>query len=169
MEAALQLFAERGYEGTSVADLAQATELSKAAFVYHFDSKEALLFELAGPFLDELDAVLHHHSELPADQLDVAAALQDYLDVLHRHRAIARWIDGDKSILNHPELGKRLDTNNRLAHRLLAGARPSGTSRALASSVLGMLWRPIRNGYLPDDARSRRAVVTLASQAAQAL
>jgi AcrR family transcriptional regulator len=167
--AALDLFVDRGYEGTSVADLAEATSMSKAAFVYHFGSKEELLFELAEPFLDELDGVLDRHEGRPARQSDLEEALGDYLGVLHRHRDIVRWIDGDKSVLNHGDLGGRLDANNRRAHHLLAGNRPSRTNRALASSVLGMLWRPVRNGYLPDDARSRRAVVQLATRAAEGL
>lgn len=169
LTAALELFVERGYEGTSVADLAEATGLSKAAFVYHFGSKEDLLFELAEPLLDDLDAALDDHEALPAADREIEAALHDYLDTLQRHREVARWIDGDKSVLNHDHLGTRLDANNRRAHRLLVGARPSRTARALASAVLGMLWRPIRNDYLPDDSRSRQAVIDLATHAARAL
>lgn len=169
LEAATELFAQRGYEGTSVADLAEATGLSKAAFVHHFQSKEELLFELAGPLLDELDEVLDGYEGPSADRSDVVEFLDRYLTTLDRHRAVAQWIDGDKSVLNHEHLGARLDANNRRVHRLIAGSRPSKTKRAMASSVLGMLWRPIRNGYLPDDARSRRAVVELAATAADAV
>ena len=166
LAAALELFDERGYRGTSVADLAQATGLSKAAFVYHFGSKEELLFELSAPLLDELDDVLDRHEKIPVADRRLEATLGDYLGALYRHREIARWIDGDKSVLNHGDLGARIDANNRRAHRLLCGPRPSDTARALASAVLGMLWRPIRNDHLPDDMKSRRAVVALASQAA---
>ena len=169
LTAALDLFIERGYEGTSVADLVESTGLSKAAFVYHFGSKEELLFELAEPLLDDLDDVLDRHQRRRHDRERIAAALDDYLSVLHRHRRTAQWIDGDKSVLNHGDLGARLDANNRRAHRLLCGARPTKTSRALASSVLGMLWRPIRNGHLPDDPSSRRAVLDLATRAATSL
>lgn len=169
LTAALELFVDRGYEGTSVADLAQATGLSKAAFVYHFASKEELLFELAGPLLDDLDTALDAYEARNGAGPDLTEALADYLAVLQRHRDVARWIDGDKSVLNHAELGARLDANNRRVHRILVGARPSRTDRALASAVLGMLWRPIRNDYLPNDSRSRRKVVELAARAAGAL
>ena len=169
LRAALELFVERGYSGTSVADLVETTGLSKAAFVYHFGSKEDLLVELAQPLLDDLDATLDHHVRIADGDVDLEAVLHDYLAVLQRHRDVARWIDGDKSVLNHDQLGARLDANNRRAHRLLAGSRPSRTARALASAVLGMLWRPIRNDFLPDDSRSRQAVVELATGAARAL
>lgn len=166
LDAALEAFVQRGYEGTSVADLAGATGLSKAAFVYHFSSKEELLFELAEPLLDELDRVVEQHD---SPHPDVPSLVETYLDTLCAHRETAEWVDGDKSILNHGDLGRRLDANNRRVHRLIAGSRPSKVARAQASAILGMLWRPIRNGHLADDAHSRRAVVELATNAAAAV
>jgi AcrR family transcriptional regulator len=167
LSAALEAFVDRGYEGTSVADLAKATGLSKAAFVYHFDSKEALLFELATPLLDDLDSVIDR--DPCGGPADLKALVGAYLDVLCAHRDTAEWIDGDKSVLNHGDLGKRLDANNQRAHRLLTGPDPTDTSIAQASAVLGMLWRPVRNGYLPDDPAARQAIVKLATTAATAV
>lgn len=164
LDAAIVAFVDRGYAGTSVADLAEATNLSKAAFVYHFSSKEDLLFELAGPLLDELDAVADRHENAPAGS--VAAILADYLDALCAHRQVVEWLDGDKSVLNHGDLGARLDTNNRRFHELLTRRQPTRVSRAQASAVLGMLWRPVRNGYLASDRASRAAVLEAAIAAA---
>jgi TetR/AcrR family transcriptional regulator, regulator of cefoperazone and chloramphenicol sensitivity len=42
IEAAMELFAEKGYEGTSVRDLATAAGVNVAAVSYHFGSKDAL-------------------------------------------------------------------------------------------------------------------------------
>lgn len=163
LDAALEAFVDRGYEGTSVADLAEATGLSKAAFVYHFSSKEDLLFELAGPLLDDLDRVVDEHDQ---PNPNIEGLVEAYLDTLCAHRSAAEWVDGDKSILNHGDLGQRLDDNNRRVHRIIAGPRPTQAARAQASAILGMLWRPVRNGYLTDDKTSRRAIVELASSAA---
>ena len=168
LDAALAAFVDRGYEGTAVAHLADATGLSKAAFVYHFTSKEELLFELAGPLLDELDDVVARHGPAPLSAAALRSLLDDYLGVLGRHRSAVEWIDGDKSILNHGDLGARLDANNAGMHRLLTGRRPTATSRAQASAVLGMLWRPIRNGHLTTGA-GRAAVLDLAAAAAASL
>lgn len=167
VNAALDAFVDRGYEGTSVADLAEATDLSKAAFVYHFASKEELLFELSTPLLEELDAVVADHMSA-TDNRTVRDLLADYLEALWRHREVAAWIDGDKSILNHGDLGARLEANNRRMHQLLVGPRPSGLGRAKASAILGMLWRPVRNGYLGPSTAARRAIVDLAFNAATA-
>ena len=46
LDVAVRLFIEKGYDATSVADLAERLGLSKSAVYHHFDSKEQLL-ELA--------------------------------------------------------------------------------------------------------------------------
>ncbi|MAL97693.1 MAG: hypothetical protein CL583_04495 [Alteromonadaceae bacterium] len=43
VEAATQLFAETGYEGTSLRDVAERCGMTKAALYYHYTDKEALL------------------------------------------------------------------------------------------------------------------------------
>ncbi|HYK34807.1 TetR/AcrR family transcriptional regulator [Alloacidobacterium sp.] len=45
IDAAITLFAEKGYEGTSVRDLAKAADVNVAAVSYHFGSKDALYTE----------------------------------------------------------------------------------------------------------------------------
>src|ERR1051325_1749247 len=44
---AARLFAERGYHGTSLADLAEALGIQKASLYHHIDTKEDLLWEVA--------------------------------------------------------------------------------------------------------------------------
>lgn len=46
MDAAADLFADRGYESTSVEDIAEKANVSKGTFYYHFETKEALVVEL---------------------------------------------------------------------------------------------------------------------------
>jgi AcrR family transcriptional regulator len=41
---ATQLFVRKGFYGTSISDLAQATGLTKGALYHHFENKEALFF-----------------------------------------------------------------------------------------------------------------------------
>ena len=46
LKVALQLFAEKGFEGTSVREIASAAEVTKPTIYYHFKSKEGLYLEL---------------------------------------------------------------------------------------------------------------------------
>lgn len=43
---ATRLFAEKGYDATPVAEIARAAEVSEGAIFRHFETKEALLFQL---------------------------------------------------------------------------------------------------------------------------
>jgi TetR/AcrR family transcriptional regulator, cholesterol catabolism regulator len=86
---AARLFAEKGYHGTSIGDLAKALGVQKASLYAHIESKQDLLYETmrdgAAAFHAALDAIpedlpaverirlaLRGHLRVVADQLDVA-------------------------------------------------------------------------------------------------
>jgi AcrR family transcriptional regulator len=46
LDCAARLFAERGYEGTTLSDLADAASIAKATLFHYFSTKEKILFEL---------------------------------------------------------------------------------------------------------------------------
>lgn len=58
VDAAAEFFAERGYEGTSIASIAERAGVSPAAVFWHFGDKAALFHEVCRrfmvPFIDEL-------------------------------------------------------------------------------------------------------------------
>src|SRR3974377_597444 len=87
--AAARLFAERGYQGTSLADLADALGLQKASLYHHIATKEDLLWEVAhegaaafhaapdavpaeAPASERIRLALRAHLRVVAEQLDVA-------------------------------------------------------------------------------------------------
>ncbi len=86
---AARLFAERGYQGTSLADLAEALGVQKASLYHHIASKEDLLWEVAcegaeafhaaldtvpaaAPAAERIRLALRAHLSIVAGQLDVA-------------------------------------------------------------------------------------------------
>jgi len=79
---AARLFAERGYHGTSLADLAEALGIQKASLYHHIASKEDLLWEVAesgaAAFHAALDAV---PDEAPATE-KIRLALRGHLAVV---------------------------------------------------------------------------------------
>jgi AcrR family transcriptional regulator len=58
LEAAAQLFAERGFAGASMADLARACGVSKALLYHYYRDKEQLLFDTADSYMDTLIAIV---------------------------------------------------------------------------------------------------------------
>ncbi len=59
LEAAVECFAQKGYELASVADICQCANVSKGAFYHHFASKQALFIELIESWLAQLDEQLN--------------------------------------------------------------------------------------------------------------
>jgi len=57
LEVATDLFIERGYEGTSLREIAEQVGVTKAALYYHFSSKEDLVRALLQP-MDEMQATI---------------------------------------------------------------------------------------------------------------
>ena len=63
-DVALNVFRERGYDATSMEDLAKAAGLSKAAFYHHIKGKEDLLARGLNRALDALFAVLEERESV---------------------------------------------------------------------------------------------------------
>lgn len=89
-EAALRLFAERGYEQTTVEDIADAADVAVRTFFRYFSSKQHVLFgDVALDIAQRLRQALHRRpvDEPPAAAIRVAL---DQLDVEdpERHRQI---------------------------------------------------------------------------------
>jgi AcrR family transcriptional regulator len=75
LTAAARLFAQRGYQATSVDDIAEAAGFSKGAVYYNFDSKDELFEALVGEMIDELTTSLEsalHGAHTIEEKLAVA-------------------------------------------------------------------------------------------------
>ena len=57
-QAALRLFAERGYDETTLAEIAEAADVAPRTIFAYFDSKEDILFSEESGYLDELKRML---------------------------------------------------------------------------------------------------------------
>ena len=102
---AARLFAEKGYHGTSIGDLAAAMGVQKGSLYAHIDSKQDLLYEAtregAQAFHTALDSVpedapvaerirlaLRGHLRVVAEQLDVATVFTREWRYLEGERAL---------------------------------------------------------------------------------
>jgi len=56
LEAATQCLAELGYAGTTMSEIAERVGVTRAALIYHFDSKHALMVAVMNALYDEMAA-----------------------------------------------------------------------------------------------------------------
>jgi AcrR family transcriptional regulator len=137
---ALDRFRVSGFVGTSIADLAGALGVSKAAIYYHYRSKDALLHRLIDPVLDAIDACIQDHTTPARTPRQLLGA---YLAVLIAHREVVPLVATDVAVLNHPKIGPRLRTQNQQLRALLTTADTSVAARLRAEAALGGIWRPL--------------------------
>ena len=137
---ALTRFRVSGFVGTSIADLAGALGISKAAIYYHYRSKDALLHRLIDPLLDAIDACIKDHTTPARTPRRLLGA---YLAVLLAHRQVVPLIATDVAVLNHPSIGPRVRAQNQQLRTLLAAPDTDVAARVRAEAALGAIWRPL--------------------------
>jgi TetR/AcrR family transcriptional regulator, cholesterol catabolism regulator len=100
---AARLFAERGYQGTSLADLAGELGVQKPSLYHHIASKEDLLWEVASEGADAFHAALDGvPAEAPPAER-IRLALRAHLAVVARQLDVAtvfvrewRYLEGER-------------------------------------------------------------------------
>jgi AcrR family transcriptional regulator len=80
---AAQIFLERGFDATSVSDIADALGITKAGLYHYIDSKEALLFEIMMFGMDQIDA------EVIAPVRSIRDPEERLRQIIIRHASIA--------------------------------------------------------------------------------
>jgi AcrR family transcriptional regulator len=76
-EAAQRLFAERGFDAVTIADVAAAADVAVQTVFNHFENKEALFFAGRTPWVSDAAAAVEHRT--PGS--DPVAALRRFLEV----------------------------------------------------------------------------------------
>src|SRR2546427_7897561 len=140
---AARLFAEKGYHGTSIGDLAEAIGVQKGSLYAHIDSKADLLWEVArdgaAAFHAGLDTV---PDELPATE-KIRFALRAHLRVIGEQLEIAtvfirewRYLDGER---RDEFLAERRRYENRFRALFREGRELGGLRTALADAAATLL------------------------------
>lgn len=91
---AFHLFAEKGYEGTSVRDIAEKASVNVAMVNYYFGSKEKLFEKVleykSGVTRVLLDGIVNNKSITPIQQIE--SVIDFYIERLFSHRVFHRLI-----------------------------------------------------------------------------
>lgn len=163
LDAALELFAEHGFEGTSLQQIADRLGVTKAAVYYHFRSKDDLLAGLVEPAFDELNALLADAEALPRDGARQSRALEAFVEYLLRHRAAAAWMGRDAAALTRPVVWEHSRAVDRRLTRLLT----VGEADPLAQLWTGAITRAVSQAVLgqpdADELWLRSAVADLSA------
>jgi len=134
---ALELFAEHGYAGTSLREIAERLGVSKAAVYYHFSTKEDILASLLEDFLVQLDELIAWTAEQPRSAETRRAALERYAKLLAgRKTDLARFMQEGQSAIRELAAGLEVRKHVEQFLALLAAPDDSPEGRLRAQVAL---------------------------------
>lgn len=168
LAAASELFLARGYENTTIAQVAARAEVSRATVFWHFSDKESLFRECFSRICEPFRASLaRDQSSLPAEKR-LREQVELYQSFITQHRGdvdgFIRWAMEHTSFRDWL-IRSVLDLHNRfgdaLAETISEIVPPHHDSQAIANGILVMLDGGVFLSYF--DASSRAAEVRQAS------
>jgi AcrR family transcriptional regulator len=139
---ALELFAEQGYDKTSLREIAERLGVTKAALYYHFKSKEDIVASLVEDYFGQMDDLIAWGKTLPRTPESRAQVLDRYYRIVADGGQVFRMLQHNQASVNS------------LAH----AKNRSHLFRERMDALVGVLTEP--DAPMPDQIR---AAVALAS------
>ncbi|GLW67111.1 TetR family transcriptional regulator [Actinomadura rubrobrunea] len=139
-EVALKLFAEQGYEKTSLREIAERLGVTKAALYYHFKTKEDIVTSLFDDFKTEVD-------ELFAWAREQSVTPEMRREFIRRYAEIIQGTGGT--------LMRFMQENGPAVRHLKAGDDMRKRFQALADVLVD------KDASLPDQIRARLSIFSL--------
>jgi AcrR family transcriptional regulator len=97
---ALELFAEQGYDKTSLREIAERLDVTKAALYYHFKSKEDIVSSLVEDYFGQIDELVAWGRALPKTPASRAEVLRRYFDIVAGGSQVFRMLQHNQASVN---------------------------------------------------------------------
>ncbi len=97
---ALELFAEQGYDKTSLREIAGRLDVTKAALYYHFKSKEDIVASLVEDYFGQIDELVAWGRTLPKTPASRAEVLRRYFDIVAGGSGVFRMLQHNQASVN---------------------------------------------------------------------
>jgi AcrR family transcriptional regulator len=137
LDAAAELFAERGVEGASVDAIAEKADRTSGALYDHFGSKDGLLFALLEGWVDDVAAVA-------VAELSTTTTLEERMAVLWRNVADpvvgeGRWIALEHELWSYAARNEEARQYLARRYRTIWDAVEEGVARDVGPALIGLL------------------------------
>lgn len=150
---ALELFSSRGYEKTSLREIAEHVGITKASLYYHYSSKQDLLRAIIGTFFEDLARVLELADTVewsPARERELVSA---YVQVAVMHRTTGPTLLRDITAVLaafEDRLGDLIAQSRRF-QRWLAGPGASVADQVRAAAAIEVVGAVFSSDLGPDQ------------------
>ncbi|MPY52273.1 TetR/AcrR family transcriptional regulator [Streptomyces acidicola] len=105
-DVALELFAEQGYEKTSLREIAERLAVTKAALYYHFKTKEDILISLFQDMTRPMDELIVWAKEQPHGLVTKQEVLRRYSEALSTASPLFRFMHENQATVRELSVGE---------------------------------------------------------------
>ena len=106
MDTAQVLFAQKGFEETSVADIVRKIGVAQGTFYYHFESKEQLLNEILNRLVDlgiyRIEEIFNDQQMSAADK--IVGMFRTFFELGNNHGSLGEYVHQEKNNALHQRL-----------------------------------------------------------------
>jgi AcrR family transcriptional regulator len=134
LETAQRLFAELGYDATSLQMIADEMGLTKAAVYYHFRVKSEILHAAMAPGIQRLEALLDEAGVIRGRRARMEYLVNGFVEFLVQHRQYAVMAATDPAARRNKQDSESA-TLRRRGLTLLFGDNPTGAERLSFSAL----------------------------------
>jgi AcrR family transcriptional regulator len=103
---ALELFAEQGYDKTSLREIAERLGVTKAALYYHFKSKEDIVHSFTDDHYDRIDALISWARSQPPGEATRRELLERYVSLILGATDVFRFIEQNRASMQAIDAAK---------------------------------------------------------------
>ena len=144
LEAAEEVFAEKGYHGTVVDDIVRTADTSKGGFYFHFPNKQGIFLALMEALTPRLIIATERAIAQESDPVArVDAALRTVLETFSRHRRLSKILLIEAVGLGHGFEEKLMDVRAQVAgviQKYLDQAVDEGAIAPIDTRVTAFAW-----------------------------
>jgi AcrR family transcriptional regulator len=105
-QVALELFAEQGYEKTSLREIAERLGVTKAALYYHFKSKEDIVHSFTDDYFAAIDDLVDWGKQQPRTDETRREVLDRYVGIVLGGGEVFRFLEQNRAAVQGMEAGK---------------------------------------------------------------
>ncbi len=170
-DAAVELFGSKGFEQTSLREVADAVGITKASLYYHYPSKLDLLLAIIDPVVENIRAVIADIDGLAHDAENVRRVLGDYLRGMVRHRDAGTMCVRD-AVAVYNALSERYPDvleSGKVLTDWLAGPDATDEARVRAAAAISVLSAALTSQEYVPGVRAELLETTLLDAATSVL
>ncbi len=135
-DVALDLFVERGYEGTSLREIAEQLDVTKAALYYHFKTKEDILVALVQSYAGPVDELIEWGRSQPRTLGTRRELLKRYSAAVSHAMPLFTFLYENQAALRELSIGQKLKEQTHAVRVLVVDPEADLTEQARCVAAL---------------------------------